>query len=82
MKPISKLTTASLALALYLTLLPGAAAAYVGPGAGLSAIGSVLAFLGVVLLAIIGFLWFPLKRMFARMRRDAAEATPDAPDAQ
>lgn len=44
------------------------AAAYVGPGAGLSAIGSVLAFLGVIALMILGFFWYPVKRFLAGRR--------------
>jgi len=39
--------------------------AYVGPGAGLSAIGSVLSFVVVILLLIIGLLWYPLKRIIS-----------------
>jgi len=35
----------------------------VGPGAGLSAIGSLVALVLAVLVAIIGFLWYPLKRL-------------------
>ena len=49
-------------------LLPGIAQAYVGPGAGLSAIGTVLALIGAVLLAILGFLWYPIKRLLAKRR--------------
>ena len=40
------------------------ASAYVGPGAGITAIGSVLALLAGILLAIVGFIWYPLKRFF------------------
>lgn len=43
--------------------LPSTAAAYVGPGAGLSAIGSLLALIAAVLLAIVGFVWYPIKRI-------------------
>lgn len=53
----------------------GPAAAYVGPGAGLSAIGSILAFLGVIVLIIVGFFWYPIKRMIARFR---TEKSPEA----
>ena len=49
-------------------LLPGLASAYVGPGAGLGAIGTVLALIGAVLLAILGFLWYPIKRLLAKRR--------------
>jgi len=40
--------------------------AYVGPGAGLSAIGSVIALIFAVLVAFVGFVWFPLKRLFKK----------------
>ncbi len=45
--------------------------AYIGPGAGLSAIGSVLAVLGAVLLMILGFVWYPVKRLLARKRQNS-----------
>lgn len=54
-------------------LLPGVAEAYVGPGAGLSAIGTVIALVGAVLLAIVGFVWYPIKRLLRRNKNDAAE---------
>ena len=46
--------------------------AYIGPGAGLSAIGAALALIGAILLGIVGFLWYPIKRLMKR--RKAAEA--------
>lgn len=42
------------------------AQAYVGPGAGLSAIGVLVALLGAVVLAVVGFVWYPLKRLFRK----------------
>lgn len=53
--------------ALALTHAAGAAA-YVGPGAGLTAIGSFLALLAAVVLGIVGFLWYPVKRLMRRLR--------------
>ena len=52
-------------------LLPDLAAAYVGPGAGLGAIGTVLALLAAVVLAIVGFLWYPIKRMMKGKKKPA-----------
>ncbi len=49
--------------------------AYVGPGAGISAIGSLLALIGAVLLAIIGFVWYPVKRMLKRRKAGEDVAT-------
>lgn len=55
-------------------LAPTAAAAYIGPGAGISAIGTALALVGAVVLAIVGFVWYPVKRMLAARRKKAAAA--------
>ncbi len=40
--------------------------AYLGPGAGLSAIGSVVSVISAIFLAIAGFIWYPIKRLFKR----------------
>ncbi|MDX1540808.1 MAG: hypothetical protein R3349_05340 [Geminicoccaceae bacterium] len=45
--------------------------AYVGPGAGLTAIGSLVALFAAVGLAIVGFVWYPIKRL--RRRRAGAD---------
>lgn len=37
--------------------------AYVGPGAGLGAIAAVVALILGVVLLVVGFLWYPLKRL-------------------
>ena len=55
-----------------LMLAPNAAQAYVGPGAGLSAIGSFLAVGAAVLLAIVGFIWYPIKRLLRKVRKAPA----------
>lgn len=48
------------------------ALAYVGPGAGLTAIGAALAFVGAMVLAVVGFIWYPIKRLLrARARKSA-----------
>jgi flagellar biogenesis protein FliO len=48
--------------------MPATATAYVGPGAGLSAIGSLLALIAAIVLAIVGFLWYPLKRIMNKRK--------------
>ena len=61
---------------------PAAADAYIGPGAGLSAIGSLLALLGAVLLLIVGFIWYPVKRVMQRRkaaRRAQAHTEAESP---
>lgn len=44
------------------------AIAYVGPGTGLSAVGSFFAFLMAIILVIVGFFWLPLKRLYRKWR--------------
>ncbi|MBL8722437.1 MAG: hypothetical protein JNK49_00235 [Planctomycetes bacterium] len=41
---------------------------YVGPGAALSAIGAFLALLAAAVCAVVGFVWYPLKRLLRRRR--------------
>ena len=44
------------------------AEAYIGPGAGISVIGTIIAFLAAIVFAIVGFVWYPVKRLRASMR--------------
>lgn len=62
-----------------LLFVPGTAAAYVGPGAGLTIIGAALAFVGGVVLAVLGFFWYPIKRLLGLRKKDApaAESTEE-----
>ncbi len=69
----------SLGLALLLCAAPLSAQAYVGPGAGITAIGTVIALVAAVALAIVGFVWYPLKRMFAK--RDPNEDKDEGEEA-
>lgn len=63
------------ALALPLVSTPIAAFAYIGPGAGISAIGTALALLAALALAVVGFVWYPVKRLLKLRRRSADPAT-------
>ena len=51
--------------------------AYVGPGAGLSAIGAFLAILAGIVVAIVGFLWYPIKRLIRGVKRTASRERAD-----
>ena len=55
-----------------------AAEAYIGPGAGLGAIGVALGVIGSILLGLFSILWYPVKRLIRRLRRrrDPPEANP------
>jgi len=64
---IGLLTYASALLAVA-ALTPSASLAYVGPGLGLGAIGSFFALLGAMLFGVLGFIWYPIKRLIRRLR--------------
>lgn len=51
--------------------------AYIGPGSGLSAIGAFLACFMGILVAILGFLWYPIKRLLGNRAQE-----PQEPNAQ
>lgn len=56
-----------MALLILLLGAPNVAFAYVGPGAGITALGAVVAVVAAVFLAIVGFIWYPIKRLRARL---------------
>ncbi len=56
------------------------AQAYVGPGAGLSAIGSLLALILGLMLAVLGFIWYPLKRLI-KGKGDSVQEIPSESEA-
>jgi hypothetical protein len=49
-------------------LLPSPAYAYMGPGAGLSAIGALLSLVAAGVVSLLGFIWFPIKRAIRMIR--------------
>lgn len=75
---MTRLPPLAVAAAAPLALAPAAAFAYIGPGAGISAIGTALALLAALGLAVVGFVWYPVKRLLKLRRREGAKA--DAPE--
>lgn len=51
------------ALGLAVTMQPGMALAYIGPGVGAGAIAAVLGVIGSIFLLIVAVLYYPIKRM-------------------
>lgn len=47
----------------------GSADAYIGPGMGAGLIGTVFGVVGALLLAIIGIVYYPIKRMLKKRRQ-------------
>lgn len=64
-------------LALALVMVSTVAQAYVGPGLGLGAIGMLLAVVFSAILAVVGIIWYPLKRLLrSRKKADSASTAP------
>jgi hypothetical protein len=54
-------------------MLSTQAQAYMGPGAGLSAIGSFLSLIAAFFFAIVGFIWYPVRRLFKKRPNTAPD---------
>jgi hypothetical protein len=59
-----------------LAMLPLASAhAYIGPGAGAGTIAIVLGILSSIVLAFVGILWYPAKRLLKKLKGSQKAAT-------
>lgn len=63
----------AIACSLVLLAVPGTALAYVGPGLGVGAITAFFGAVFAVLLAIVGIVWYPIKRLFSRRKPQDAD---------
>lgn len=54
--------------------------AYIGPGAGLASIGALLTLIGAVGLMVLGFIWYPVKRVVQKWKERRAEKKNSVPD--
>lgn len=74
------LTNARLAIlaAVCAIMVPGTALAYVGPGAGLGMIGSLIAVVGAVLVAVLGLIILPF-RMLKKRRKAKVYGSQERP---
>ncbi|MET0366079.1 MAG: hypothetical protein ABW169_15660 [Sphingobium sp.] len=60
-----------LPLILALSLSAQPAMAYVGPGSSLGAVGMVFGLIGTVFLSLVSFVWYPLKRLHRKIRKQS-----------
>jgi hypothetical protein len=51
-------------------VIPEYAQAYIGPGASDSALGTTIVIFGVILLAIVALLWYPLKIFLGKRKKE------------
>jgi len=67
-----------LALLLLLVVSP-AAVAYIGPGAGISVLGSLLGILGTIVVAIGAIIFWPIRKLMKRRKRAGKTADNSQP---
>ncbi|MGH6948546.1 MAG: hypothetical protein ACREDZ_14540 [Kiloniellales bacterium] len=65
----TRATSAVAALLVLFVLTPLEAQAYVGPGAGITALGWLVALVAGLFFAVIGFVWYPIKRLRRRRKQ-------------
>jgi hypothetical protein len=63
-------------IAALLLAFPEPAMAYIGPGGGMSAIGVFLALAAGIIAALLGFVWYPVKRLIRKVKQSQRPA-PD-----
>ncbi|MCA8977428.1 MAG: hypothetical protein KDC98_22085 [Planctomycetes bacterium] len=56
------------------------ALAYLGPGGLLGSLGAFIALIGALLLALLGLIWYPMKRLFAGRRKQRDEGAGPVED--
>lgn len=70
----SRYPFAQITVLLGLMGVPVTAAAYIGPGMGAGAIATVVGVLAAIFLAIFAVVYYPLKRLFKRIRGAPAQS--------
>ena len=63
-----------------LALFASPAAAYVGPGAGISVLGSLLGILATIFVAIGAILFWPIRKLMKRRKAKKETEVPGNPD--
>lgn len=70
----------AVASAALLIVTPGVAHAYMGPGLGLGFLGAVFGVIGSILLGIVAIVWYPIKRLWRKLRPRRDNRPPGASD--
>ena len=63
---------------IFLFSLPKIIFGYIGPGTGLTAIGTLVACVVGIIVTVIGFLWYPIKRILGRGAQPDDQLTEQA----
>lgn len=79
--PVSKRAAAIIIALALAAFMPATAAAYVGPGAGITAIGALWALIAAVFLTLGGLLAWPVRAFLRRRKKASEQVEKSAPDA-
>jgi hypothetical protein len=74
-----KIMKQQITIGILLFCLMTPAMAYVGPGLGLGAIGTFFGAIFAVFLAIVGLIWYPVKRLFNKKFRSGNNEVSEKP---
>ena len=69
----------SLLVMISIGLYAGSALAYVGPGVGAGVVAVVIGVISSVFLAVVGIIWYPIKRLMRRRKEAEAKKQPIEP---
>ena len=56
--------------------LSGIVLVYMGPGAGLAAVGALLAVIGVAGMTVVGLVWYPIRQTLRKLRAWREKESP------
>ena len=79
---IKLLSLSRILVGLVAMCLSASAMAYIGPGSGLGALGVLVGVIGAVILAIISFFWYPLKRLLGAKKQAEESSEEEIPAEQ
>lgn len=74
---VSNKRLALIAAAMTIAAMPSTGYCYVGPGIGITLLGSLWAVLAAVVMAIAGILFWPVRALLRRRKRDKQANGPD-----
>jgi preprotein translocase subunit SecF len=62
-------------LTFFIALSPVCGMAYIGPGLATGTLGVILGVLGSVSIAVFALLWYPLKKLFKKLKKSSGKDT-------
>lgn len=72
-----KMNRLIISTAFIILLFPISAMAYLGPGATISSIGALLAAIAGIIVAIFGFLFYPIRRLLRKRKKKSSDRIGD-----